>query len=317
MPSNVRAIMRLTQRRLRHLRTCVETRAGAFPMASVRGFFHWKYSGILIFFFWGMVLALAGIGVAVEPFVYLFWLARIFALFAFVWSICFWLTSNELEGRKPKITKKQRKNKEKVSLTGYQMWKWGGSALIAIVFFGSIELVNTIQLGKELSINRGWLEPDTLPTPDNACSGFNKSTMQFMTLLLGDNAVYADSFPHTVLMVRGKEELVLDKDEKGRIAVTVDIFDKDGKVVANFDHGAFQVNKSNVSKIERPDLHTLIVTDEYKNEALYVHYLNKNTLQMGGRLYYTSLLREPIVIPKEIYPGTCRGRNIPADIIVP
>ena len=59
---------------------------------SARSTFHWKYSSVLIFFFYALAVAMIGIGVAVEPFEQLFWNAK-----------------------KPKLTKKQKKHNEKVS----------------------------------------------------------------------------------------------------------------------------------------------------------------------------------------------------------
>src|SRR2546426_1812259 len=125
-----RAVYRLNRRRIRRLWQYVRTTGMAFPMAEVRGFFHWRYSAAFIFFFWGGVLAMIALGLSVEPFDYLFDLAIWFAIFGLVFSLGFWFTSEELERKKPKLTKKQKKRNERASLIGYRIRKWGVAIVI-------------------------------------------------------------------------------------------------------------------------------------------------------------------------------------------
>lgn len=305
---------------IRKVPSLVAARFMESPMATMRQFFHWKYSSFFIAAWIGAGLTMLSINH--------FTLVYVCFISATVWAGLCWWFSETLEKKAVAVRKLKSKAdridaKPKV-VVDYETarkkliyWKFMPLMILLLFLLFCCNWVHERKIEYQLTLWKGRLEPDSLPTPDNACSGFNKNTSQFMTLLLGDDAAYADQFPHTVIMVRGKDELVLDKDGEGRIAVTVNIFDKDGRVVAFFERGEFQVNQSNVSAISRPDLHTLIVTDEYKNEALYVHYLNKNTLHIGARLFNPAWGSRPVLIPKEISPGTCRGRNVPADIIIP
>ena len=43
--------------------------------------------------------------------------------------------------------------------------------------------------------------------------------------------MFASAFPYTVLAVNGQKAIILNRDEQGRIAVSMEIRDKDGKVV--------------------------------------------------------------------------------------
>jgi hypothetical protein len=56
-------------------------------MSELHGFFHWKYSGVLIFFFYALAVAMISIGVVVEPIDELFNLAYLFFAMFFIWAV--------------------------------------------------------------------------------------------------------------------------------------------------------------------------------------------------------------------------------------
>jgi len=58
---------------------------------------------------------------------------------------------------------------------------------------------------------------------------------------MGKFEAFGSNFPYTVLAVNGQKAIVLNRDERRRIAVSVEVRDKDGKVVALFENGHFVV----------------------------------------------------------------------------
>jgi len=319
MGKKCKALCRLNIRRLVSIR---RKATRGFSIQPIRGGFHWKYTGVLIFFFYALAFAMIGIGTAVEPFEELFTLGYLFLFVATFLAVGWWLVSDVLEKKRPKLTKKQKKHDEKVSLVPYRVWQWIPVILIVLAFLWSVKLASRIELAKELAVNAGWLVPDNLPTPDNPCLDPDvPESKQPLFLFLGDMATFATRFPHTVLAVNGgaKPVVVLDKDIKGRIAVMLNVFDKDGKIVAWLDAAGFHVNPNNISNPEqkRPNTHTLIVLNQHKEEALYVHYLNKHAIVLAATLWFPEIRKSvPLLIKKNeaAFRWVCRGDNSPADI---
>ena len=75
-----KAVFRLHRIRLSRIR---KRAVDNFPISDVRGFFNWKYSGALIFFFYALAVAMISIGLAVEPFEELFNFAYLFFILSF------------------------------------------------------------------------------------------------------------------------------------------------------------------------------------------------------------------------------------------
>jgi hypothetical protein len=247
------------------------------------------------------------------------------------WGIAAWLLSDELQRRKPlkpPEAKFKQIQKYKAKKRKYLFWRWSLPAGIVVILVLSALFVNNKREQKKLAAesevlarNAGWLVPDNLPTPDNPCLDPDvPESKQPVFLLLEDNATFATRFPHTVVAVNGgaKPVIRLDKDTSGRIAVILNVFDKEGKIVAWLDAEGFHVNPNNISNPEqkRPDTHTLIVLNQYKEEALYVHYLNKHVIVLAATLWFPEIRKNvPLVIEKAgVFQPICRGDNDPADI---
>jgi len=282
----------------------------------LRGFFHWKYSGTLIFFFYGLAVAMIGIGVAIEPFDELFNFAYLFLAFSLIWGAGWWLTSEPLERRKPKPTRKQKKHKEEVSYVSYRAWKWGAISLMVLAFLCSVKLTAKIKLSRDLSLDHGWLLPANDPDPPNNCT-FEVSagigtgrTIKLMPdnalkVFLGKFMVSYSNFPHRIFTVNGKNPLILNRDAGERIALTMDILDKDEKIVVRFADGLFTVNQNARLDMKRPDRSTLIVHDNYGNEVLNIRYLNKSAVVVSALLQYSQA--KPVRIEKTKFADVCLG----------
>jgi hypothetical protein len=162
--------------------------------------------------------------------------------------------------------------------------------------------VHAVQEHYELESLRGWLIPadDPDPSPD-VCSG-PFTPKRPLRIHKGKFEVFAGVFPYTVLAVYRQEAIILNRDERGRIAVSMEVRDKDGKVVALFENGRCVVNENNFLKKgnERPDRSTLIVHDQWNHEVLNVRYRNSGYMDVSALLQY---------------PGTKSIlKNVPADV---
>jgi hypothetical protein len=169
-------------------------------------------------------------------------------------------------------------------------------------------------LGRELSLDHGWLIPAGDPDPPNSCTfeiGANAQTIKFtrsnaLKVFLGKFVVSYSIFPHKIFTVNGKNPLILNRDEQQRLALMMDIFDKDEKLVVRFfEDGHFEVNPNARMNTNRPDRSTLIVRDNYGNEVLNVRYLNKNSVVIGALLQYSQA--KPVRIEKTLFADVCLG----------
>lgn len=137
------------------------------------------------------------------------------------------------------------------------------------------------------AFTKGWLKPKNSPVPD--CSNSPKGRL---FLLHGGNTSWDTEFPRTVIGFKDQNgvvhrNLVIDKEESGRIAVTMDIFGPDGKIIARIEKNHFTVNPNNYfdTKIEE-DGSTLQVWDQSGREVLFISYLNSCAIKVRALLYF-------------------------------
>ncbi len=159
-------------------------------------------------------------------------------------------------------------------------WKFSVPLVIAAVLVLLALLTNGKREEKILKEYEGFLLPANEPDPPSFCSedkdpSYMRISKDALKIFVGRNEAFSSRFPYVVLRVRHKDRMIIDRDETGRIALTVDIFDKEGKVIVTFEKGHFTVVQTNILDMKRSDRSTLIVRDHYKNEVLNVHYLNE------------------------------------------
>ncbi len=210
------------------------------------------------------------------------------------WGIVAWLLSDELQKRKPQLPKKQRFEqiqKYKHARKRYLFWKFSIPLGALILLLLSAWFVDRKREQEMLSEFEGFLLPMDDPDPVSFCRPTNIDALK---IFVGPNEVYSSKFPFVVLRVYGKDRVVVDRDSDGRIALTVDIFDQQGKLIVSFEKGHFAVVQTNILDMKRPNRGTLIVRDQYKNQVLDVRYLNKRSLQISGLLRYPEVGAIPI-----------------------
>ena len=219
------------------------------------------------------------LGLSVEPFDYLFNLARFFFFLSLVFAVGWWLTSDELSLRKPRTSRSQRRRAERVSFWPYRAWKWGAVSAFVAAFVFFLSLTNKVELSRELNLNHGWLVAADDPTPPNPCRSVPQNALLVM---LGSNTVYGTQFPQHVLMLKNDRILDLNRDGKGRVSVSTDLYDEKGDIVVEIKENKFTV-ANDAFEISRPDLSTLSVTIKHKKErVLDIRYLNPRAVQISG-----------------------------------
>lgn len=159
----------------------------------------------------------------------------------------------------------------------------------------------------------GWLLPASDPIPDNPCS--KHILKDGVVLLYGSSASYTTTFPRTVLMFKHQRNLILERDKKGRVTITADIFGADGRIVASIDKNRFKVNPNNYFDLES-DHSTLRVIDQQKREVLFVRYLNSHAIKVRALLYFPGHDHPLEITDKSIsgygplVQGNCVGDNM-------
>jgi hypothetical protein len=147
----------------------------------------------------------------------------------------------------------------------------------------------TIEAGSKTS---GWLLPGADPTPQVCPDG--SLPKDAVALVYGNSITVVSTFPKDVIVVRDMPLLTIDRNTHGAIAVTLDIFGQDGKIIASVEKNKFTINPNNIFKIDARRS-TLRVVDEYKKEVLNIRYLNRHALMLTAVLYYPGA-REPLEI---------------------
>ena len=307
-----KALYRLNGRRIRRFWQYIRYAGQTFPLSEMRGLFSWTWG--FAWFFLATAVAIVAIGTAVEPFHYLFNLGRIFFALGLVSVVGWWLTSEQLEKLEPRVTKKQKKHGEKISYVKYRIFKWGFTSVMVLVASYALLVTGKIELSRELSLDHGWLIPAGESDPPNNCDFqirdassrmINQLPDTALRVFLGHFVVSYSTFPHNIFTVNGKNPLILNRDESGRIALTMDILDREEKIVVRFENGHFTVNPNARLEMNRPDRSSLIVRDNYGNEVLNVRYMNKKSVVIAALLQYSQA--RPVRIARTKFADSCIG----------
>ncbi len=233
-----------------------------------------------------------------------------------IWGITAWWSSDKLQQYKPQPPKKQKYvqiEKYKLARKRYLFWKLSIPLVIVAVLVLLALFTSSKREGKILKEYEGFLLPANEPDPPSFCSEDNgpsymRISKDALKIFIGRNEAFSSRFPYVVLRARHKDRIIVDRDDTGRIALTVDILDKEGKVIVTFEKGHFTVIQTNILDMKRSDRSTLIVRDHYKNEVLNVRYLNKRSVRFSGLLQYPEVGFIPI--PKTaVVNGICAGNS--------
>lgn len=221
---------------------------------------------------------------------------------AYAASLGSWLTSDFLKRRSRPPTRRQRRNLDPYNKRKYLAFLSGGVVLLTLLMVLSLYIGHEVrrstaatQLRKELEGKNGKLIPASDP-PSSVCAGSVHGNDILLVFGSHGNGAIAKKFPHVILRSESMGDiLTLNKLSDESISVRMDIRDTDDKVIARLDDKGFTVNSNKVLGIERPDLSTLIVTDEYGTNTLQIRYANQQTITVRGAFHYPGR-REPTAL---------------------
>jgi hypothetical protein len=265
----------------------------------LQGFFHWNYSGGLILFFLGAVLTFGSL----REFKLACWSD---ALFLF-WSVGFWLTSEQLE----KIGRPKKRKRSQLNGRKHRVAAWGGcivAALVAIGAGGWIRGEQANAMEEQLRARSGILQPANLPNPPNRC-GEGQPGQVIVTF--GTRGALVGKFPINAVDVGGEPLLRLDRDEKGNMLLSADIFDQEHNILASIENNKYDTDSA-VFRVQRDDLSSLTVfARKDKQKVLDVRYLNPRMITVNG--VFRSKTHEVVASPDGV---TEDGMPYRADVCV-
>jgi hypothetical protein len=120
-----------------------------------------------------------------------------------------------------------------------------------------------------------------LPANDPAPTICNPLRANDFLVTMGDATWATNTFPFTVLKMKGRNVIKLDKSESGAILITIDLRTKDGTTIARIDHNRAIINPSSGLVMWR-DKNTLVLEDQHGNEVLNARYLNEKSFHISG-----------------------------------
>jgi len=249
--------------------------------------FSWKYSNWIIAILFAASLTMLGMSVAFEESRLLFIFTYFFVSGTFLFSLVCWITSKKVHQYNPQSwSRKKRKRATQLDAYIFYALKFGISATILLGLILSIVFVRWIDNKHELSQLRGWLYPANDPLPlTNACSKIiteNGLLVFFNHEWVGGG----DRFPHTVLRVKAKDIITLDRRSDGSIGISLDVFGKDGKIIAKIEKGRFAINQNNILEMVRSDKNSLRIIDQTGAQVLSIRYFNPQAIWVDAVLHY-------------------------------
>jgi hypothetical protein len=104
-----------------------------------------------------------------------------------------------------------------------------------------------------------------------------------------------------VFAVDGQPVVSMDRKADGAIVLLVDIKSQDGRIIARLNSDGFVINRNNYLSM-RKDKSSLEIEDEYGNEVLHVHYLNRQAISFDGTI---QLADAKIPLRNDNFRGNC------------
>ena len=238
--------------------------------------FDWRFSSVF-----GAACLFAGFGAMItDKFPYALFLYAIGG----IWLLGWWVIEHPAPKRsQDKWTAKQRR----------QLYlRWFGGIFFIVLTGGLLLWTLNLKKGYELSLLYGVLFPAKDADPPSVCpKDIGADTFK---IYLGSDVVMNNRFPFVVIGVQQNDDEktwrpVLSVDKKNEnLAITVDVIASDGVLIARISRNEFTLNQNSIFRTykERPDEHTLQVTDNNGKQVLYIRYLNPHTLKILGTLFF-------------------------------
>jgi hypothetical protein len=272
-----------------------------FGSPEVRQLFHWKNASWFIAISWGSALGMTSIALALPqyeiPIWPIIWMAYALTVAAFLWTVGYCLTSD-------------RSNRKRALCFG---------TFLLFVFF--VCCIHSVQYEIERHIGVGLLTPASDDVPVNHCGSTERGGI---SLYWGGNISYITAFPHVVIKVKGQDLLVINRDSKGRLSLTAEIFDHSGNLVAEIHNNIFRINKLNYFEFDHPDNSTLWVRDQRGKEVLNIRYQDPESVRITAMIYAEDgelihITKDKVLLPNgglTIFNSPCLSHVFGGDIVL-
>lgn len=251
----------------------------------MRPIFTWKYSGVLIPFFFGMGYA----AMTYHQFV----MAYALSALGGIWTLGYYIFSDSRKKRSNTVRKLRdatRKHEavEKI-ITKYRHarnWHYckeiGTYAAVLLATGCFVFWLNLGQEEYELSLLEGKLYPANEAIPENDCEGLiNKDSLM---MFMGPFIAVSNKFPTTIVEINDYPFLSMDKHEDGSLAISMEIRSDDGRIIVQVVRGMFTINPNNYIRKARKDRSSLEVTDQYGQRVLNARFFNPRAIWIDASL---------------------------------
>lgn len=129
----------------------------------------------------------------------------------------------------------------------------------------------------------GSLQPGNDPTPSIPCDPRLSFPANSLKIFVGNNIVVqrdAQIAKITALKIGECSVAAMERAANG-LTISAELYGETGKHIAHIGNGQLHVmTNENVRVARDGDLSNLIVTDEFKNELLYIRYMNATTMRI-------------------------------------
>jgi len=160
-------------------------------------------------------------------------------------------------------------------------WRIGIPIFLFVFAFIANWIIGPIQVPEVEVI--GSLQPGNDPTPPIPCNPRPPDTA--LKIFIGKNVAFQrDATIKKLIAIRvGSCPVATMEQTAAGIAVTASMYNSSGKLIVRIADGVMHIMTNGITRATRNgDLSTLIVTDDSRNELLYIRYLNPTTLRIKG-----------------------------------
>lgn len=133
----------------------------------------------------------------------------------------------------------------------------------------------------------GKLLPADDPMPRTKCSSRAEMVHGDVAVFVGSTVeTITNKFPHTILQVRKRRVIYLDRTETGSLVLSLEMRDAANRLIARVDRNGFVVSSAYDVHLLRPDKSTVIIDDEFGNEMVRARFLNPKAFSISGVVIY-------------------------------
>jgi hypothetical protein len=113
---------------------------------------------------------------------------------------------------------------------------------------------------------------------------FEKAPASATRIYFGQIFVWTVKFPYAIVAQDEEDLMVIDRNERGEIAISAKFFNAGGKILCEIDKNRFQRHATNTWSM-KTDAHRLVVNDDEARPIIDVEFLNPRAIRISGEFY--------------------------------